>query len=287
MARTTKIKAAELIRSSLPELSPHLLCSDHIDGFCRRSGYCSRSHKICASPTIDLRPSILQYSTNFLSLEPRGSSGDGQRFDDDGPGMLSSRGPRHDNDYVEIQYIKILPTINEILSTRLPYMPKKDPFAQHHYPCGQQRLLDVHFRHLRYESTESIIDACYHASQRLVTLASEPHSSDYEYRMVTPRGFRYSLFRDVRFEELVFSQKKSITVRVSFACPKALRGRRLGPSKHLEKGMLVALVGFDQNDCLSNTLMEIDLRQTTEAMRPRTGNDLRGRFSCRNSMCYS
>ena len=155
---------------------------------------------------------------------------------------------------------------------------KKDPYNHHHLPCGQQRLLDIHFRHLRYESTESLIDACYHASQQLTRLISEPQAFDYDDRMVTIRGFRYSLFRDIAFEEIIFNYQKGMTLRVSFACPKGLRGRRSGPSKHLEEGMLVALIGLDGNDSLSTTFMEIYQRQTTEAMRPRTGNDLRGQY---------
>lgn len=72
------------------------------------------------------------------------------------------------------------------------------------------------------------------------------------------------------------SFKDGVTFRISFACPKALRGLRLGPSKHLEEGMLVALIGLDETDALSTTFMVIQQRQTTFAMKPRTGNDLRG-----------
>ena len=278
MSSTTGIKAAELAPSSLPHLPSHLVCSDFLLGFCRKAENCSKSHEICASPSVHQQRPVLQYPTNYLSPEPRGSSHSSKIFDDDGPGELSSRGPRHDNDHVEIQHIKILPTTNEILSRRLPYMPKKGPFSPHHYPCGQQRLLDIHFRHLRYENVESIIDCCYHASQQLANTRSMPPQSDYENRVVTPKGFRYSLFRHVNFEELIFVPWKSLTVRVSFACPKALRGRLLGPTNHFERGMLVALVGLDQNNSLSTTFMEVYMRQSTDAMRPRTGNDSRGQY---------
>lgn len=71
------------------------------------------------------------------------------------------------------------------------------------------------------------------------------------------------------------SFRDAVTFRISFACPKALRGLRLGPSKHLEEGMLVALVGLEA-DALSTTFMVIEQRQTTFAMKVRTGNDLRG-----------
>ena len=276
MSLTTDIKAAELIPSSLPVIPSHLLCNDYLNGFCRKADNCNKSHTICANPTDGQGRPVLRYPTNYLSLEPRGSIRNTVVFDDEGPGELSSSGPRHDNDYVEIQHIKILPTTSEILTRRLPFMPKKDPFSPHHYPCGQDRLLDIHFRHLRYDNVESIIDCCYHASQQLASMRSVPPSSDYDNRMVTPKGFRYSLFQQINFEELIFAPKKALTVRVSFACPKALRGRRLGSTNHFEKGMLLALIGLDQNNLLSTTFMEVHMRQSTDAMRPRTGNDLRG-----------
>ena len=94
--------------------------------------------------------------------------------------------------------------------------------------------------------------------------------------MSTPKGVRYSLFRDIAFEEQIMGFKSAVTFRVSFTCPKALRGLRLGPSKHLEEGMLVALIGLDEVGALSTTFMVIEQRQTTFAMKPRTGNNLRG-----------
>ncbi|KAL6718792.1 hypothetical protein ACLMJK_003026 [Lecanora helva] len=272
---SSAIKASRLAPSSLLELQSDVLCRDYLEGFCRRAEECSWSHEICAIPNVEPQAPTLQYPDNLLSMDPRGLPRSRHPLDDDGPGILSFGGPRHDNDHVEIQHIKILPTINEILSTRSPYVPKKGAFSSHRLPFGQKRLLDIHFRQLRYESTECIIDSCYHASQCLVKLVKEPRSADYDYRMVTPKGVRYSLFRDVRIEELIFNEKKSITVRLSFACPKALRGRGLGPSKNFEDGMLVALVGLDQDGSLSTTFLEIEMRQTTEAMRPRTGNDLK------------
>lgn len=275
MSKNTNIKAAELLPSSLPVIAPYFLCDKFINGFCRRGEQCNKSHEICTISTDASELPRIQSPPNYLSLEPRNPLRN-EQFDDDGPGVLSNHGSRHDNDYIDIQNIKILPTTDEILSTRVPYMPRKDENATHRLPLGQARLLDIQFRQLRYENVEAIIDTCYHASQQLVRLLTEPQVIDYDDRLVTPRGNRYSLFRDVKFEELVFSYRKGVTVRLSFACPKALRGSRLGFSKHLEDGMLVVLIGLDKNDSLSTTFMEVSQRQTTEAMRVRTGNDLRG-----------
>lgn len=49
----------------------------------------------------------------------------------DGPGSLSNAGPRHDNDFVDIKDIKILPTAQEIRSLRSEHLPLKDPSRWH------------------------------------------------------------------------------------------------------------------------------------------------------------
>ena len=278
MPRMTGIKAGRLPPSTLPHVPLASLCMDFVNGFCRRGEKCSKSHEICIVPIETTLAPRLNTQNNFLSLDPRATPPNKCLFDDDGPGTLSRYGPRHDNDHVEIKDISILPTTDEILCRRLPYMPRKDPYTAHRHWCGEERLLDTHFRHLRYENTEPIIDACYDASQHLFRLVSEPKVLDYDDRMVTARGFRYSLFRDVAFEEISFNAQKGVSLRVSFACPKGLRGSRLETTKHLEEGMLVALIGIDERSALSTIFMEIWQRQSTNAMRPRTGNDLRGEF---------
>ena len=276
MAIGTNIRAAKLQPSTLPRLPPGSLCQDFVDGFCRRGDDCNKSHVICIVANETTGSPVLECLPNILSLDHRLSPRDSPPFDKDGPGHLSIYGPRHDNDHADIQHIKILPTTDEILCRRKPYIPAKDQLAEHHLPCGQQRLLDVQFRQLRFDNVEPIIDSCYHASQQLTQLVSAPQVLDYDDRMNTPKGVRYSLFRDIAFEEQIMSFRDAVTFRVSFLCPKALRGLRLGPSKHLEEGMLVALVGLDVSDALSTTFMVIEQRQTTLAMKARTGNDLRG-----------
>lgn len=276
MANGTNIRAAKLQPSTLPQISLASVCQDFVDGFCRRGDECTKSHSICAIPHETFGSPVLDCPPNFLSLDPRLSPRDSLPFDNDGPGQLSRYGPRHDNDHEHIRCIKILPTTDEVLCRRKPYMPAKDLSARHHLPCGQQRLLDSQFRLLRFDNVEPIIDSCYHASQQLTQLLYVPQVLDYDDRMSTPKGVRYSLFRDIAFEEQFMSFRGAVTFRVSFACPKALRGLRLGPSKHLEEGMLVALIGLDEVDTLSMTFMVIEQRQTTFAMKPRTGNDLRG-----------
>ena len=127
-----------------------------------------------------------------------------------------------DNDHVDICNIIILPTTDEILSRRLPYIPQKAPESKHHLPLGRKRHLDILFRQLRFDRVEAWIDICYHASQALYS--NIPHVKDYDERMTTPRRVRYHLFQDVSFEEVWFHETKGLLFRLSFACPKVLKG---------------------------------------------------------------
>lgn len=68
----------------------------------------------------------------------------------DFPGKLSPSGPRHDNDHQSIVNIRLLPTVGEILATRLPYVPLYDSSSWH--VSGFKGLLDRQFRLLREDN---------------------------------------------------------------------------------------------------------------------------------------
>ena len=275
----TEIRAAEpLDVSSLPRKPLSSLCHDYVNGLCRRGDQCSWSHVLCV---VDYDPlesvsCVSQYRRgNLLSSEPRRTLYDEAELESDGPGHLSAFGPRHDNDHVNIQDIQIIPTADEILSLRRPYMPEKDQYS--HVDDGVARLADTHFRHLRYDNTEPIIDVCYHACQWLTIPHETVELSNYDDRVQTPRGIEYSLFRAIDIFEVSFQQAKGASIRVSFACPEGLRGNKMHKSKCLEEGMLAALVGYDETaSAVSICFLEVVRRESTMAMRQRNGNELRG-----------
>ena len=74
----------------------------------------------------------------------------------DGPGGLSTAGPRHDNDHSQITDIRVLPTPQEIHSLRSEYLPTKDP-SSWHLP-GIKGLLDQQFRLLREDTVGQLRD---------------------------------------------------------------------------------------------------------------------------------
>jgi hypothetical protein len=67
-------------------------------------------------------------------------------------GNLRELGPRHDNDFEDIQMISIPPTQDEMRSPIAPFLPANIPGAPHHLGMGtMERLIDIQFLLLREE----------------------------------------------------------------------------------------------------------------------------------------
>ncbi|KAL8658342.1 MAG: hypothetical protein Q9226_001086 [Calogaya cf. arnoldii] len=261
---------------TLPTLHWQEICHDQYNGYCPRGADCPWPHTIChiqGMATSAEQAPRLSTKPNRLSLEPR-LAHEGGPFDDDCAARRFWLTPNHNNDHSEIGYIRILPTTDEILCRKRPFMPSKDAQDGTSERRGKVRMLDVQFRHLRYDTLEPVIDACYHASQHLATTFQEPPPLDYEARQSTVRGTQYSLFRDVRLEDARF-ENHGMHLRLSFACPARLRQRRMLSSGHFEGGMLTALIGLDTENTLSTAFLNVEMCQSTLAMKPTTGNHLR------------
>lgn len=276
----TNIKAASIQKSGLQKKSAFRLCPKFLAGSCRSHDSCSASHEICEIVGIEVEQKKPQLDCipNYLSTNPRVIPSNGRVFDNDGPGQFSNAGPRHQNDHVNIQDITILPTVDEILSLRNPYIPKKDANDSHRLPIGQSRLIDINFRQLRYDCTESIIDICYHASQCLVSMCSNPAMPIYDTYKKTPMGRRYSLFRDVSFTHSQHELKGTM-IDASFSCPQHLGENSFHASMELEEGMLAALIGLDKEEAaLSVTFLEIQDINNTVGSETETNDtcDLQG-----------
>ncbi|KKZ67786.1 hypothetical protein EMCG_06552 [[Emmonsia] crescens] len=219
-------------------------------------------------------------STNYLSLTPRSTPLGGIHFENDAPGQLADAGARHDNDFVNIRNINILPTADEILAQRPPYMPLKRFNQPHFLSRGPERLIDTLFRQLRHENVEALKDCVYVAAQKLLTV--NDHDSDYEPCEDTPNGNRCYLFWGAQFEELIFHDRQGLMVRISYLCPKKLRGRKIFNSGRFESGIVVALVGLDgDGDELSVTFFEAYLSQSTDSMVSRGGKGIRAAVQLR------
>ncbi|CAE6502582.1 unnamed protein product [Rhizoctonia solani] len=110
----------------------------------------------------------------------------------DGPGELRVKGPRHDNDHLLIENIRIAPTHQELMCEIAPYLPPNFPGAPHFFEeTNAQRLLDIQFRLLR----EELIAPIRMAIQLIVSDLNSPPEADTETRLsqiIKANGGRYS-----------------------------------------------------------------------------------------------
>ena len=158
------------------------------------------------------------------------------------PGELSELGPRHNNDHSNICDIKILPTTDEIQSTRLEYLPSND-HTKHHLP-GLAGLLDRQFRLLREDTIGQVRDAVLIEHQRLVKPSGAKASLQ-----KGNNGIRTNVYQKLTFLRLEFDRKKGLQIVAEFNQPVALSQK--GPkereewwknSKQLQVDAFVALV---------------------------------------------
>ena len=133
----------------------------------------------------------------------------------DFPGTLSELGPRHDNDHADIFDIKILPTTEEIQSSRVEYLPSSDP-TKHHLP-GLAGLLDRQFRLLREDTVGQLRDAVQIEFQRL----NQP--TDAQPLPKRPsNGARTIVSQNVALLRLEFDRRKGLQIVAEFDQPPAL-----------------------------------------------------------------
>ncbi|KAL9598762.1 MAG: hypothetical protein Q9219_004259 [cf. Caloplaca sp. 3 TL-2023] len=134
------------------------------------------------------------------------------------PGTLSTLGPRHDNDHANISEIKILPTTEEVLSSRIEYLPTNDP-TTHHLP-GLAGLLDRQFRLLREDTVGQLRDAVHIEFQRLNKPADTPS---------TPKrqgsGTRTIVYKNVTLLRVDFDRKHGLQVIAEFDQPPRLKNK--------------------------------------------------------------
>lgn len=154
------------------------------------------------------------------------------------PGHLSTQGPRHDNDHVEIQNIQILPTSEEIQSQRQEYLPPADVGISR-LP-GLRGLLDRQFRLLREDCVGGLRDA--------VQFEIEGFHKKMSIRSKDAAA-RNIVHRNAKVMRLEIDKRKGLQVVVGFAQPPAIRDKNekqreewWAESKQMQFDALVCLV---------------------------------------------
>ncbi|KAI1824167.1 hypothetical protein F4861DRAFT_548947 [Xylaria intraflava] len=156
------------------------------------------------------------------------------------PGILSSSGPRHDNDHADIADISILPTHDEIVSNRAEYLPTNDPFSFHR--PGILGRLDREFRLLREDTIGQLRDV-------IRDLLEELQSGQQAQRR-EKKSLRAYTYNDAELIGATFEGNNGLDILVKFLQPvvkTTLQRRRdwWAQSKRLQPGALVCIINHD------------------------------------------
>ncbi|GBB94416.1 hypothetical protein RclHR1_02350015 [Rhizophagus clarus] len=180
----------------------------------------------------------------------------------DPPGELSKYGKRHDNDFSEISKISIIPTNDEVLCERSPFLPTSHRYSLHFLPNGAARLLDTQFRLLR----EDLLNPIRGGLSNLLTALLQERSSNSDVKLskelkkVQDLGGRFSyndgsnensdlqVYTNVQFANITSGLRKGFACTLRFTPPrisaKGVKGRRefWERSKRLLNNSLVAVI---------------------------------------------
>ncbi|CAG8486394.1 199_t:CDS:10, partial [Diversispora eburnea] len=187
----------------------------------------------------------------------------------DPPGELSVHGPRHSNDFTEISKISIIPTTDEILCKREPYLPVASGNDDlHHLPKGAARLLDRQFRLLR----EDMLNAFRTSINSFLTLIGEPNENRAKIENYKKSGGRYrsksdggdlNVYSNIHFTEVIANSRNGFFFRVAFTPPSTKMPTRTvkerkdywRKTKKLGNGNLVCLLwpNEDVNNYVGNS----------------------------------
>ncbi|KAF2647305.1 P-loop containing nucleoside triphosphate hydrolase protein [Lophiostoma macrostomum CBS 122681] len=167
-------------------------------------------------------------------------------FSIDGPGLLSSNGPRHNNDLEDITEVRILPTFQEIIANRPPYLPPLDAIKCHVRGFGG--LVDRHFRLYREDQVGPIRDAI---KSELIgqkgpfTKGADPRRAKNTQRNLT----RVNKYTTLQFERLFCDKWQGFVATITVEQPKEAqktimekRKEWFRSKKRLQKDSLVCVL---------------------------------------------
>ncbi|KAK6397849.1 hypothetical protein LTR65_005097 [Meristemomyces frigidus] len=129
------------------------------------------------------------------------------------PGEMSDDGPRHDNDHADIRDIQILPTLQEIQSDRVEYLPRGN--SEEWHTQGIAGLIDRHFRLVREDTVGQLRDVAKFEYEHL----QNPMLVRQERR----QGARTHTYRNVQLAHVHFDEQRGLQVALSFDQPPELR----------------------------------------------------------------
>ena len=136
------------------------------------------------------------------------------------PGDLSNNGARHDNDHASVVDVRILPTAQEITSTRQEYLPLIES-TQHHLP-GLAGLLDRQFRLLREDTVGQLRDAVREELTRL-----EHPNRNVSTAPKGQQGVRRLFYHNVGFSCMCIDRRRGLQVVAEFDQPPQIKNKSI------------------------------------------------------------
>ncbi|KYG47209.1 hypothetical protein M433DRAFT_509938 [Acidomyces richmondensis BFW] len=183
------------------------------------------------------------------------------QLDRDPPGELSEDGPRHDNDKVNIGEISILPTLQEIKSSRIEYLPPADPLQWH--LGGIEGLLDRQFRLLREDTVGQLREAAKFELENLQN-PQEPAKT----KPGKLQGARTFVYQNVKISDAAFDPNTGMDFALRFDQPEAVE--RKGNAQRRQWWENSKRLGCEALICLlSSAGHVIFLERSPEPLRPR------------------
>ncbi|KAI0505882.1 hypothetical protein F5B22DRAFT_626229 [Xylaria bambusicola] len=158
----------------------------------------------------------------------------------DFPGRLCAAGARHDNDHARITDISILPTNDEVVSTRAEYLPTNDP-SSFHLP-GIVGRLDREFRLLREDTVGQLRDAV----RGVLEIMRHPNQ---KLKGDERRSLFTYMYPGAEIVDASFDQLSGLDLSVRFPQPRGAtyqkRQEWWTQSKRLQPGALVCVISGD------------------------------------------
>ncbi|KAI9765227.1 MAG: hypothetical protein M1840_007719 [Geoglossum simile] len=212
--------------SGLTDQSPdyHVVrtCLDELSGLVRRARGLLVESDDLSSGTENL--TITRAASNFRDLDLPGN--------------------RHDNDFLDIAKIAILPTFAEIKSDRPEFLPYKDKNMPH-FLHGTDRLVDTHFRLLRHDVFGAMKDTI---GGLLNSLGAQPDSGG-AVKLYVGNNQRCHIYEQAHIARLSYERRRGLEIQISFLQPwqirkepKSARMKWWKERKRLEEGSLLCLI---------------------------------------------
>ncbi|RIA98473.1 hypothetical protein C1645_870713 [Glomus cerebriforme] len=156
---------------------------------------------------------------------------------------------RHDNDFEEISKISIIPTEDEILCNRRPFLPSPLPDAPHFLLDGAARLLDIQFRLLREDMLNPIRGGIINFLAELYDHSSSNKKNSKLEKILNEGGrFTYNnnitdngdlqVYKDIKFVDVTCNVPKGLVCTLKFTPPPNFRNS----TKKLVNDNLIAIL---------------------------------------------